>query len=1095
MMSPRLISKALFAALLITSMSLTTSSWGSASLESLKGVSVPSDSELSTIVKDYDELVALGKALFWDQQAGIDGQACATCHFHAGADSRFKNQLSPHGASGTTGFGPTRSGGGSPNYLMKSEDWPLFELYDKSDRDSGVVFDTDDVVSSSGVFKAVQTFDDYQTGEDSECSQVYDEFFNVDGVNTRRVEPRNAPTVINSGFAFRLFWDGRANNQFNGVDPFGKRNENARVFRNSNGQYIPEKISLKNSALASLSVGPPVSLFEMNCQGRTFSQIGRKLLNVQPLNGQEVHPDDSVLGQYANPQGSGLNSTYGDLIEKAIKDEWWNGSSDLEGYSHKETNFSLYWGLALQAYQASLVSDDAPIDRYLDGASNHGMSDAALRGMGVFLSDGKCIACHKGPDMTAAGHVLQSENEEGGLVERMHMGHLGSQSDSDNFYNALYDNGFYNIGVAPTSEDIGLGGLDPWGNPLSFTRQEKDRSVHYLDRLAREAEWCANHGQTCHIPSGATATIWYGSHEAGKWSVLFNQTGSKICRNVPNGWGDPAPGFAKHCRIVINEFSDHVPSSYAAFCSNENGTCSIPAGQKATVWFGKHSSWTAKSDLTGVVSCSNEYFGDPLYGTLKECRVETTHHDSLAVPTADSLHCANDYGWCNLGTLIPDTIWYGKDDNWTALHDQTGWISCTGSTFGVTPIYGATCRNYQPSNYVGPSDPPMPPGDAVHCANQGQHCYVPDDKVATIWYGADSRWTMRSGLTGSVACTNENLPDAAEYSGKTCKIVFHSAPDPFFVDASKLEVDSGISVDPNERDAVDGSFKTSSLRNVELTGPYFHNGGQLTLRQVVEFYNRGGDRQRTTLVDVRGRNCDTTGFDQNCTNVDPDIESLSLSDSQIDDLVAFLEALTDDRVREEKAPFDHPSLTLPLGHTGDEYTITPVGTASGGTVAEDALFVLPAVGRDGRTADGRRPLPRVDQLVSCADASGDIVECFDEAYNSTDYVPPEPEPTGPRVEFTHVYTVDLYPQYPWLNYWQLTVQGVVHEIPPGHYVKLYSGDIDQNGHCTGPLIANVLTNNPFSYTFTRTTLDTNVCISNYYTREALGESQSPVSHY
>jgi len=39
----------------------------------------------------------------------------------------------------------------------------------------------------------------------------------------------------------------------------------------------------------------------------------------------------------------------------------------------------------------------------------------------------------------------------------------------------------------------------------------------------------------------------------------------------------------------------------------------------------------------------------------------------------------------------------------------------------------------------------------------------------------------------------------------------------------------------------DGAFKAPQLRNVELTGPYFHNGGTLTLRQVVDFYTRGGD--------------------------------------------------------------------------------------------------------------------------------------------------------------------------------------------------------------------------------------------------------------
>ena len=39
--------------------------------------------------------IALGKALFWDQAVGSDGQACASCHFNAGADSRTRNQVDP----------------------------------------------------------------------------------------------------------------------------------------------------------------------------------------------------------------------------------------------------------------------------------------------------------------------------------------------------------------------------------------------------------------------------------------------------------------------------------------------------------------------------------------------------------------------------------------------------------------------------------------------------------------------------------------------------------------------------------------------------------------------------------------------------------------------------------------------------------------------------------------------------------------------------------------------------------------------------------------------------------------------------------------
>jgi hypothetical protein len=133
-------------------------------------------------------------------------------------------------------------------------------------------------------------------------------------------------------------------------------------------------------------------------------------------------------------------------------------------------------------------------------------------------------------------------------------------------------------------------------------------------------------------------------------------------------------------------------------------------------------------------------------------------------------------------------------------------------------------------------------------------------------------------------------------------------------------------LNPSERAAVDGAFKTPGLRNVELTAPYFHNGGALTLRQVVDFYNRGGDFH-----------------EQNIDNLDPDIEYLGLNDGEKDALVAFLMALTDERVRKHSAPFDHPQLFIPNGHPGDQNSVTNDGTGQ----ATDTLLELPAVGRNG----------------------------------------------------------------------------------------------------------------------------------------------------
>jgi len=139
------------------------------------------------------------------------------------------------------------------------------------------------------------------------------------------------------------------------------------------------------------------------------------------------------------------------------------------------------------------------------------------------------------------------------------------------------------------------------------------------------------------------------------------------------------------------------------------------------------------------------------------------------------------------------------------------------------------------------------------------------------------------------------------------------------------------------RVAVDGSFKAPDLRNVALTAPYFHNGGQLTLGQVVDFYNRGGD--------FHERNIDT---------LDPDIQTLGLTSSQKDALVAFLNALTDERVRLQQAPFDHPQLFIPDGERGDT---TSVQADANGT-ALDNFFELPAVGAAGGPPLAPFPTPR-----------------------------------------------------------------------------------------------------------------------------------------
>ena len=232
-------------------------------LRSLKKVRPPEPPNLGEYVRNRSAAIALGKALFWDMQVGSDGiQACATCHFAAGADARTQNQVSPairRLDSNWQSFPDTTfSLGTGPNKILRPEDFPLRKLANVNDRTSAVLSDTNNVVSSQGVHRT-HFLGVSGTAPDS-VTVVPDPVFQVRGVNVRQVAPRATPTVINAVFNQRQFWDGRAQSVFNGVNPWGDRDENARVVKARNpGTLELTKVRLSYSSLASQAVGPPLS--------------------------------------------------------------------------------------------------------------------------------------------------------------------------------------------------------------------------------------------------------------------------------------------------------------------------------------------------------------------------------------------------------------------------------------------------------------------------------------------------------------------------------------------------------------------------------------------------------------------------------------------------------------------------------------------------------------------------------------------------------------------------------------------------------------------------------------------------------------------
>jgi cytochrome c peroxidase len=489
------------AALLLSSSAVFGAGGARAQVPALSTLPVPKPSNLADFVRDEQAARVLGKALFWDMQVGSDGvQACATCHFRAGADPRSKNQVSPGllrvlfqpDSTGQPGAVPSPDldfNGQGPNYGLGPEDFPFRRHTNPRDRESGIAHDSNNVVASQGVHHAI-------FGQAGRPAPDPDGFRVGQGrlaANVRRVEPRNTPTMINAVFNHRNFWDMRAQNLFNGVNPFGDRDPDAFVY-SAEDRANPQKVQilLENSSLASQAVGPPTNRFEMSADGRTFPDVGRslsrelsrrhrrtarRLLPNAPLSGQLVARDDSVLGPFSRAPQRGLNTTYDALIRRAFQPKWWSspkfiqvaedgtttvvdrrgGNPATDEFTLMEYNFSLFFGLAVQAYEATLISDDTPFDRFLRDPTNAPLSAAAERGRQIFFNlnaapapRGNCLFCHSG--------ALLSEASVDSVAARGLVRTAGGQ---------LSDTGTRSIGVRETAEDLGNGGPDPFGGSLS----------------------------------------------------------------------------------------------------------------------------------------------------------------------------------------------------------------------------------------------------------------------------------------------------------------------------------------------------------------------------------------------------------------------------------------------------------------------------------------------------------------------------------------------------------------------------------------------------------------------------------------------------
>ena len=423
-------------------------------IASLRGIAVPQPVELNRYVADQQALVVLGKALFWDVQVGSDGRtACATCHFHAGADHRIRNQLaSPQNAAIAV----------RANLPLDASDFPFHVFENALDNRSTELRARREVVGSAGIVQ--RAFIDVIDGGAVDAGADLGDpgVFSVGGLKVRQVTPRNTPSVINAVFYVRNFWDGRANNLFTGATPFGDSDRRATVLADRGAGLEPEVVRLDNASLASQAVGPPLNAVEMSFDGRSWPRLGRKLLALTPLGRQQIAPDDSVLGPLARTDGPGVapEFSYAALVQSAFQRDYWGsavvvdangrriaGATEPRGpneFTQMAYNFALFFGLAIQAYEATLVADDTRVDRFLDGQSD-ALSALEQQGLGEFRRGGsQCTRCHQGPELSAAGFTTARN---------------GNPLDPR-------DLGFFRTAVSAIEDDVAAAGTDGFGLPL-----------------------------------------------------------------------------------------------------------------------------------------------------------------------------------------------------------------------------------------------------------------------------------------------------------------------------------------------------------------------------------------------------------------------------------------------------------------------------------------------------------------------------------------------------------------------------------------------------------------------------------------------------
>jgi mono/diheme cytochrome c family protein len=210
----------------------------------------------------------------------------------------------------------------------------------------------------------------------------------------------------------------------------------------------------------------------------------------------------------------------------------------------------------------------------------------------------------------------------------------------------------------------------------------------------------------------------------------------------------------------VQQIGGEEPAPLVA-CASEGGSCVIPAGITADVYYGVNGSYAMRSGLTGSVTCGVASFGvDPVDGAYKSCSyVPTGAYTRTACGGSGSL--------CSLPAGKVGDVYYGTGTKYSVRTGVTG-IVCGNAFLDVNGgASGQSC-----SYVVTGTASPAPVSALTICAGEGGNCAIPSGVTADVYYGVNGKYTMRTGLTGNVACRVDSFGiDPARFVVKSCGYV------------------------------------------------------------------------------------------------------------------------------------------------------------------------------------------------------------------------------------------------------------------------------------------------------------------------------------